>query len=149
MTLFAGEAQRLVEASRASRRMVFVGHTHLFSNAFRGLKAMGKTVYAIDPSANFIDGDVAYPGLAQLPGPVEGLIVEVPKAETRDWIAAAAAAGIRDVWVHMAHDTPEAIALAAEKGINLRTGTCAVMYLNPGLSYHSIHKLIMKMLGKY
>jgi predicted dehydrogenase len=41
MTLFAGEAQRLVEASRASRRMVFVGHTHLFSNAFRGLKAMG------------------------------------------------------------------------------------------------------------
>ena len=49
----------------------------------------------------------------------------------------------------MAHDTPEAVALAKEKGINLRTGTCAVMYLNPGLSYHSIHKLIMKATGKY
>ncbi|NCC27079.1 MAG: CoA-binding protein [Gammaproteobacteria bacterium] len=117
--------------------------------SYRGLKAMGKTVYAIDPGADLIDGDVAYPGLAQLSGPVEGLIVEVPKAETRDWIVAAAAAGIRDVWVHMGHDTPEAIALATEKGINLRTGTCAVMYLHPGLSYHGIHKLIMKMTGKY
>jgi len=117
--------------------------------SYRGLKAMGKTVYAVDPSAGEIDGDKAFAGLDALPGSVEGVIVEVPKAETKDWIAAAADAGIKDVWVHMAHDTPEAIALAEQKGMNLRTGTCAVMYLNPGLSYHSIHKLIMKATGKY
>ncbi len=117
--------------------------------SYRRLKAMGKQVYAVDPSTDVIDGDRAYPDLGGLPSPVAGLIVEVPKVETKDWIAAAANAGIRDVWVHMAHDTPEALALAKEKGINLRTGTCAVMYLNPGMSYHSIHKLIMKMTGKY
>ncbi len=117
--------------------------------SYRGLKAMGKTVYPVDPSADNIDGDKAFANLGALPGPVEGLIIEVPKAETKDWVAAAADAGIKDVWVHMAHDTPEAIALAKDKGINLRTGTCAVMYLNPGLSYHSIHKLIMKATGKY
>lgn len=117
--------------------------------SYRGLKAIGKRVYAVDPSTNNIDGDTACPSLSALPKPVEGVIIEVPKAETKDWIAAAAAAGIKDVWVHMAHDTPEAIALAKEHNINLRTGTCAVMYLNPGLSYHSIHKLIMKMTGKY
>jgi hypothetical protein len=64
-------------------------------------------------------------------------------------VAAAADAGVRDVWVHMAHDTPEAVALAAERGIDLRTGTCAVMYLTQGFSYHSIHKWIMQALGKY
>ncbi|KAA6182161.1 CoA-binding protein [Thiohalocapsa marina] len=117
--------------------------------SYRGLKAKGKKVYAIDPSSDSIDGDKAYPSLAALPEPVEGLIVEVPKAETKDWVAAAAEAGIRDVWVHMAHDTPEAVALAKEKGIHLRTGTCAVMYLAPTLSYHGIHKLIMKLTGKY
>jgi len=117
--------------------------------SYRRLKAIGKTVYAVDPDTNVIDGDTAYPDLGALPSPVEGLIVEVPKAETSAWISAAAAAGIRDVWVHMAHDTPEAVALATQHGINLRTGTCAVMYLNPGFSYHSIHKLIMKMIGKY
>ncbi len=117
--------------------------------SLRKLKALGKTAYAVDPSADTIDGDKAFASLAALPAPVEGVIVEVPKAETKDWVAAAADAGIKDVWVHMAHDTPEAVALAKEKGINLRTGTCAVMYLNPGLSYHSIHKLIMKATGKY
>jgi predicted CoA-binding protein len=117
--------------------------------SYRGLKAGGKTVYAVDPSADSIDGDRAYPDLSALPPPVQGVILEVPKEETRDWVAAAADAGVRDVWVHMAHDTPEAIALAAEKGINLRTGTCAVMYLQQGLSYHSIHKWIMQALGKY
>ncbi|MBK1703735.1 CoA-binding protein [Halochromatium glycolicum] len=117
--------------------------------SYRGLKRRGKTVYAVDPSAQEIDGDPAYPDLTALPEAVEALIIEVPKQETHDWVAAAAQAGIQDVWVHMAHDTPEAIALAEESGINLRTGTCAVMYVTRGLSYHSIHKAIMKMAGKY
>ncbi|MGD8207338.1 MAG: CoA-binding protein [Thiohalocapsa sp.] len=117
--------------------------------SYRGLKSHGKTVYAVDPSTSQIDGDTAYPDLKALPGPVEGLIVEVPKEETRDWVAAAAGAGIRDVWVHMAHETPDALALASDKGINLRTGSCAVMYLAPTLSYHGIHKAIMKLMGKY
>jgi predicted CoA-binding protein len=117
--------------------------------SYRKLKAMGKKVYAVDPGTAPVDCDRAYPDLAALPEPVEGLLVEVPKAQTKDWVAAAAKAGIGHVWVHMAHETPEAVALAKEKGINLRTGTCAVMYLNPGLSYHGIHKLIMKATGKY
>lgn len=117
--------------------------------SYRGLKQQGKTVYAVDPSTDAIDGDRAYPDLASLPAPVQGVILEVPKEETRDWVAAAADAGVRDVWVHMAHETPEAVALAAERGINLRTGTCAVMYLTQGFSYHSIHKWIMQAMGKY
>ncbi|WP_295886461.1 CoA-binding protein [uncultured Thiohalocapsa sp.] len=117
--------------------------------SYRGLKQQGKTVYAVDPSTDAIDGDRAYPDLASLPTSVQGVILEVPKEETRDWVAAAADAGVRDLWVHMAHDTPEAVALAAERGIDLRTGTCAVMYLTQGFSYHSIHKWIMQALGKY
>ena len=116
--------------------------------SYRRLKAVDKTVYPVDPSADNIDGDKAFANLGALPESVEALIVEVLKAETKDWVAAAADAGIKDVWVHMAHDPPEAIALAQEKGINLRTGACAVMYLNPGLSYHSIHKVIMKATGE-
>lgn len=117
--------------------------------SYKGLKRLGKTVYPVDESAGQIDGDQAYASLDLLPQRPEAVIIEVPKEETRDWVARAAEVGIPDVWVHMAHDTPEAVALAQQKGINLRTGTCAVMYLKPGLSYHSIHKVIMKALGKY
>lgn len=117
--------------------------------SYRGLKRLGKTVYPVDEGVDRIDGDQAFAALDALPEAPQAVIIEVPKEETQEWVARAAAAGVADVWIHMAQDTPEAIALADEKGINLRTGTCAVMYLNPGLSYHSIHKAIMKALGKY
>ena len=49
----------------------------------------------------------------------------------------------------MGRETPEAIALADEKGLNARTGSCAVMYVKREPSYHSIHRWINKMTGKY
>ncbi|MBK5970664.1 MULTISPECIES: CoA-binding protein [Thiorhodovibrio] len=116
---------------------------------YKGLKKLGKRVFAIDASAKNIDGDAAYADLSALPETVEAVVIEAPKEETRDWVARAAEAGIKDVWIHMAHETPEAVALAEEKHINLRTGTCAVMYLKPGFSPHGLHGLIMKALGKY
>jgi predicted CoA-binding protein len=116
---------------------------------YRALKRLGKTVFPVDPSVDMVDGDRVYASLEALPQPVEAVIVEVPKAETRGWVAAAADAEVGDVWVHMGLETPEAVEVANARGINLRSGTCAVMYLRPGLSYHSIHKAIMKALGRY
>ena len=116
---------------------------------YRGLKKRRKVVFPVDPSVEAIDGDRAYADLQALPDKVDALVLEVPKEETRDWVARAAEAGIKNVWIHLQRDTPEALALARESGINLRSGTCAVMYLTPDLTYHSIHKWIMKLIGKY
>ena len=113
------------------------------------LKKLGKTVFPVDPSTRNIDGDPTFAELDQLPGRVDGVVLEVPKEETRTWVEKAAGSGIKDLWIHMGRDTPEALALAKEKGLNVRSGTCAVMYLRPGLSYHSIHKWIMQVAGKY
>lgn len=66
-----------------------------------------------------------------------------------EFMRQAAEVGIKDVWVHMGRETPEALALAREKGLNVLTGTCAVMYVSPGFSYHSVHKWLNKLLGRY
>ena len=116
---------------------------------YRGLKNLGKRVFPIDPSVEEIEGDHAYATLRDLPGKVDAVVLEVPKKDTKDWVAKAADAGIKDVWIHMGRETPEALALARDKGMNARSGTCAVMYLKPELSYHSIHKWIVKLVGKY
>lgn len=70
-------------------------------------------------------------------------------APVRSLRPSVAAAGINNVWIHMNCDTPEAIAVAWEKGMNLFYGTCAVMYLQEGFSYHPIHGWINKLVGKY
>jgi len=117
--------------------------------SYAGLKKLGKKVFAVDPGADTIDGDKAYKDLTSLPEKVTAVIIEVPKSETAGWVGRAAEAGVKDVWIHMGCDTPEAVALAREKDINLRRGTCAVMYVTPGLSMHSPHRWIMKLIGKY
>ena len=116
---------------------------------YRGLKNQGKTVYPVDPSVKQIEGDRAFADLACLPEKVEAVVLEVPKEETAAWVGRAGEAGIRDVWIHMGRDTPEALELGKEKGLNVRSGSCAVMYVTRGFTYHSIHKWIMKLIGKY
>ena len=116
---------------------------------YQGLKKLGKEVFPVDPSAGDVDGDHAYSSLEGLPAKVDAVILEVPKEDTANWVARAASAGIKDVWIHMGRESPEALDLARENGMNARTGTCAVMYVTPEASYHSIHKWIMKLTGRY
>ncbi|MDX1388319.1 MAG: CoA-binding protein [Acidobacteriota bacterium] len=116
---------------------------------YRGLKTLGKVVYPVDPSAQEIEGDRAFATLDALPEKVDAVVLEVPKEDTRDWVARAADAGIRDLWIHMQRETPEAVALAKEKGMNVRTGHCAVMYLNHGFNIHAIHRWIVRATGKF
>ena len=113
------------------------------------LKKHGKTAFAVDPSVEEIDGDKTYPDLESLPEPVEAVVLEVPKQETVDWVRKAADAGIQYVWIHMNRDTPEALAVARERGLDVLTGTCAVMYLTRGFTYHSLHKWLNQATGRY
>lgn len=135
-----------------NRSFAVVGHAakkNFPRLTYRGLKKLGKVVFAVDPSAGEIDGDKAYADFAALPEKVDAVVLEVPKEETRDWVAKAVEAGVKNVWIHMKTDTPEALALAKEKGMNARSGTCAVMYVTPGFTLHSLHKWIMRLVGKY
>ncbi len=116
---------------------------------YRGLRKLGKAVFPVDPSMDEIEKDHAYATLDELPTQVDAVVLEVPKEDTRDWVAKVVDAGIKDVWIHMGRETPEALDLAREHGLNARIGTCAVMYVKPGLSYHSIHRWIAKRSGKY
>ena len=96
-----------------------------------------------------IDGDKTYPDLNVIPTGIDRVILELPKEETQEWVDKASKQGIKDIWIHMGCETPEALNLAQEKGINARTGTCAVMYVTPGFSAHSFHRWIRKLTGNY
>jgi len=113
------------------------------------LKKHGRKVFAVDPSADRIEGDTAFPDLDSLPEKVEAVVLETPRNETAEWVKKAADAGARSVWIHMGRETPQAVALAKERGLEVLTGTCAVMYVKPGLSYHSLHKWINQLIGRY
>lgn len=116
---------------------------------YGALKDLGKTVYAVDPDDGEVDGDKAYPDFRLLPQRPEAAVLELPKEETAAWVAKAADAGIGAIWIHQMTDTPEALAEAKERGLEVVTGHCAVMYTKPGFSAHAPHRWIWKLLGKY
>ena len=116
---------------------------------YESLKKTGKAVYAVDPQGGEVAGEKPYADLAALPAAVEAAVLEVPKDETATWVGRAADAGVKAVWIHQQTDTPEALELARERGLEVCSGTCAVMYVKPGLTPHAPHRWIMKMLGKF
>ena len=129
----------------------FVGHAakrKFPALSYQGARKLGKKVFPVDPSAEEVAGDGTVPTLADLPEPVDAAVIEVPKGETADRIRDAAGAGIGKVWLHMGTDTPEALAAAEQAGLELHTGACAVMYVDPR-SYHRVHRFFAKLFRKY
>lgn len=114
---------------------------------YGALKARGSTVYAVDESATPIGDDPVYRTLDELPGPVEAAVLEVAREDTAGWVERVADARIGNLWIHMGRDTPEALQLAKQRGLAVRHGTCAVMYLEGG--YHRIHKWVEQLRGQY
>ena len=119
------------------------------SLTYNALKEMpGKTVFAVDPSRDTIANDRAYDDLSELPEPVEAVVLEVPRDETAAWIARAADAGAVKVWIHMGRETPEALALARERGLAVCSGTCAVQYLSDSFP-HNVHRFLRTLAGRW
>jgi predicted CoA-binding protein len=116
---------------------------------YGALKARGKRVVPVDPSSGVIEGDRAYASLAEIPDAIDGVVIEAPPDEAKGWVEQAVKKSVPRIWFHMFRDTPEALALAKEHGIEVCTGTCAVQYLTTGLSPHAVHRAIRKVLGRY
>lgn len=113
-----------------------------------GLLRNGKTVYPVDPTQATIDGRPAFKAIADLPETVEAAVIELPRERTAAAVREAVAAGIRNIWLHQNTDSPEALEIAREAGVNLLRGTCAVMYVNAS-GMHKFHGWIMKLLKKF
>ena len=103
---------------------------------YGALKARGSTVYAVDDGAGQLDDDPVYRTLDELPGSVDAAVLEVAREDTAGWVERVADAGISNLWIHMGRETPEALELARQRGLDVRHGTCAVMYLTRSCSTH-------------
>lgn len=83
------------------------------------------TVYPINPKAEEVEGLKAYPDLASLPETVCGISVITPPPVTEKVVDAAAAAGVRCVWMQPGAESPEAVRKAEAHGMQvIADGSC-------------------------
>jgi predicted CoA-binding protein len=138
-------SQRSIEAFLEQPAIAVVGASRArtkFGNiACRELRAKGYRVYPVHPSGTEIDGVRSYPNLGALPEPVQSVLVVVPPAQALGVVRAAAAAGIRHVWLQQGAESPAVVDACRQLGLDVVSGECVLMFAEPK-GVHKLHQWI-------
>ena len=134
------------------KRIAIVGvsrdGTKFGNTAFAELAARGYQVFPVHPTAREVAGTPCYPNLAALRGQVDGALVSVSPQQAVSVLREAAAIGLKNVWLQQGAESPEALALARELGLNLVARKCVLMYAPPVRSFHAWHRVFAKLFGQ-
>jgi uncharacterized protein len=146
--------QSAIEHFLSCDRIAFVGASRqpksFAAKLYRQLKANGHELVPVNALAAGvpIDGDQSYASLADIPGVVDAAYVIVPRHDMVRVVADAAACRIRHVWLHRgAGEKPvpdAALQIAADAGIEVVDGACALMFDGSVRGVHKLHRLLIR-----
>ncbi|MBE2197245.1 MAG: CoA-binding protein [Anaerolinea sp.] len=113
---------------------------------YKKLRETGHTVFALNPTAETVEGDPCYPNLQAIPDGVDGVIIVTKPEITEQVVADAVATGVRRVWMHnntfMSSSVSEtAVQTCRDRNITVIAGGCPMMFFDFG------HKCMKWMLG--
>lgn len=136
----------------AQRNLAFVGVSRdpkQFANAvYRHLREGGRTLYPVNPKADSVEDDRCYHSLADVPSPVDGVVVMVPPSAAAGVVRDALARGVPRVWLHRGvgkgTNTDEAVALCREAGVPVVDGACPLMFDEPVGGLHRMHHFLVR-----
>jgi predicted CoA-binding protein len=116
------------------------------------LRSAGYQVYAVNPNAEIVEGDRAWPTIASIPGGVEGVVIATHPSLVADVVRECAALGIRRVWMHrgIGHGSVDdrAVGLARELGLAVIPGSCPLMFCEPVDTGHKCIRWVYHVTGR-
>ena len=138
----------------AQPRIAVVGVSRTSQNTanaiYNQLKKMGHEVFPINPNAETVEGDKAYPTLKDVPGGIENVLIvtrpEIAAKVAQDFIPA----GVKRVWMHNNTLGPssvsdEAVAFCKQNNITVIAGACPMMYIDP---FHKTMRGVLGIMGR-
>jgi uncharacterized protein len=121
----------------ANRRIAVTGVSrhpqgHGSNTVYQRLRQRHYQVYAVNPNATEVEGDVAYPDLHSIPGGVDAVVIATKPDTAMATMRECAELGINQVWMHRAFGagsvSPAATAYGREHGITVIDGGCPLMF---------------------
>jgi len=89
-----------------------------------------RKVFAVNPNADEVEDIRAFPDLASLPEPVDGISVITPPNVTEKVVEQAGELGIKIIWMQPGSESEAALASAKRLGIDVISGgPCALVVL--------------------
>lgn len=100
------------------------------NRVLRCYQAKGLKAVPVNPKEKEIEGAACVPSVNELPGEVGSISIITPPAITEKVVEQAAAKGIRNVWMQPGAESPRAVDLCHEHGINvIADGSCILVVL--------------------
>lgn len=114
---------------------------------YRRLRDTGHQVFAVNPNADELEGDRAYPSIAAVPGQLDGVVVVTTPEVAEGVVVQCAAAGVPRVWLHRGigrgSTSEQAVSFCREHGIEVIPGGCPNMF---GATSDPAHKCLCAVL---
>jgi uncharacterized protein len=105
---------------------------HGANAVYERLREHGCQVFAVNPNAETVAGDHAYPDLKSIAGGVEAVVIGTSPEHAMATIQECADLGIHKVWMHRSIDSgsvsPAAVAYGRERGMTVIAGGCPLMF---------------------
>jgi len=90
----------------------------------------GKRAVPVNPNETEIEGLACVASVDELPADVTSLSMITPPAVTEQLVPKAIAHGIKNIWMQPGAESPAAVALCREKGVNvIADGSCLLVVL--------------------
>jgi predicted CoA-binding protein len=138
---------RRIAVTGVSRRSA----DHGANFVYRRLRERGYEVFAVNPNADEVEGDPAYPSLDAIPGGVDGVVIATRPDRAADTVRECAALGITDVWMHRGPGagsvSPEAAAWGRDHGLTVIDGGCPCMFGPTADAGHRLMRTVLTLTG--
>ncbi len=128
------------------------GGAHGGNPVYLRLRDRGYDVYAVNPNADQVEGDSAYPNLKTIPGGVEAVVVATHPKVAGDVVQECIDLGIKYVWMHRGPGggsvNHEAAELGRGAGLTVLEGGCPLMYAKTADMGHKVLRGVLSLVGR-
>ncbi len=147
---------RPTEEFLSQKRIAVVGvsrdaATHGGNAVYRRLKERGYTVFAVNPNAEAVEGDLAYADLRSIPGGVDAVVIATAPHRADAIVRECRELGITRVWMHRGpvpgSVSTSAVQFCRDNGITAIAGGCPLMFGPAADGFHRCMRWVLQRTG--
>lgn len=121
-----------------------------FGNAtYKELKSRGLQVVPVHGDMAEFDGDRCYKTIQEITPSVEGVFINITPSKVLKVLQDAHQANVKYIWLQQGSESREALQYGKDHGLSIASNGCILMYYEPVKSFHSFHRWVWKLVGKY
>ena len=125
--------------------------THSSNVVYKRMRERGYQVFAVNPNAQEVEGDVAYRDLGSIPGGVDAVVIGTRPEIADETMRECAELGIEHVWMHRGPGAGSVSTTATEygrrHGIKVIDGGCPCMFEPTADLGHKMMRVIFTLNG--